>query len=256
MSMAYADLVHQRRSFHSFRMDPLPEGEIDALVDFLSELTPPEAEIDWNFDTLPYLDMVKLCSSEPGVKAPHYLLLRADRQRFSLQNCGYLGEKAVLYLTEKGIATCWQGSVRIEKGNDFAESLPFVTAFAFGYSDEPFRTESDSIDRKPADKVIYNKEPTYQPILELGRLAPSSFNRQPCIFVSDDRKRLHVFRKKGFFANPVSEFAQCVDAGVALAHLELGAIDAGYFPKIVRLYPAPNFKHGLVYQASVVLEEN
>ena len=256
MSAAYAELIRKRKSFRSFRQEPLPDSEIDALVDFLSDLTPPESEIDWNFDTLPYLDRVKLCSSEPGVKAPHYLILRAERKQFSLQNCGYLGEKAVLYLTEKGIATCWQGSVRIEKDHDFEGSLPFVSAFAFGYSDEPFRSENDPVDRKPADKVIYNRVSEYQPILELGRLAPSSFNRQPCVFVSDDRQRLHVFRKKGFFANPVSEFAQCVDAGAAMAHLELGAVEAGYSPKIERLYPAPSFKHGLVYQASIILGDS
>ena len=255
MSTDFTSLIHKRRSFRSFRMDPLPEAEIEALVDFLSEQTAPEEKIDWNFDTLPYLDMVKLCSTEPGVKAPHYLILRAERIQFSLQNCGYLGEKAVLYLTEKGIATCWQGSVLIERSKDFEGSLPFVTAIAFGYSDEPFRNEGDSVIRKESEKVIFNRVPEYQPILELGRIAPSSFNRQPCVFVSDDRQRLHVYRKKGFFSNPVSEFAQCVDAGVALAHLELGALDAGYSPKIERLYPAPKFKHGLVYQASVVLGE-
>lgn len=255
MSMDYTSLIHKRRSFRSFRMDPLPEREIDALVDFLSDQTPPAAEIDWNFDTLPYLDMVKLCTAEPGVKAPHYLVMRSERIQFSLQNCGYLGEKAVLYLTEKGIATCWQGSVMIERARDFPDSLPFVTAIAFGYSDEPFRGENDPIVRKESEKVIFNRVPEYQPILELGRIAPSSFNRQPCVFVSDDRKQLHVFRKKGFFSNPVSEFAQCVDAGAALAHLELGALDAGYTPKIERLRPAPTFKRGLVYQASVVLGE-
>lgn len=255
MSTDYSSLIHKRRSFRSYRMEPLPDSEIEALVDYLSDLTPPEAKIDWNFDTLPYLDMAKLCTAEPGVKAPHYLLLRAERIQFSLQNCGYLGEKAVLYLTERGIATCWQGSVLIERTKDFEGSLPFVTAIAFGRSDEPFRGENDPVDRKDAAQVIFNRVPEYQPILELGRIAPSSFNRQPCVFVSDDRKRLHVFRKKGFFTNPVTEFAQCVDAGAALAHLELGAADAGYAPKIQRLTPAPKFKRGLVYQASVVLEE-
>ncbi len=100
---------------------------------------------------------------------------------------------------------------------------------------------------------MYNRQEEYRPILELGRLAPSSFNRQPCVFVTDDRQRIHLFRRRGFFSNPVSDFAQCVDAGAALAHLELGAKAAGYHPEIQRLRPEPKFKGKMVYQASLCL---
>ncbi len=254
MSDALSSQILRRKSFRSFREDPLDPTLMEELVDFLSDLTPPEPDIDWNFDTLPYKDMVKLCMTEPGIKAPCYLLLRAERKRFSLQNCGYLGELAVLWLTARDVATCWQGSVRIEQGSDFPGSLPFVTAIALGYSDEPFRESASEFDRQPYDKLVYNRVEAYRPILEMGRLAPSSYNRQPCVFVSDDRQRIHLFRKQSLFASPVKEFEQCVDCGAALAHLELGAREAGYDPKIQRLYPPPRFKRSLSYQASVVLE--
>ncbi len=254
MSEKLAAQILRRKSFRSFRQDPLDEALMEELVDYLSDLTPPEPDIDWNFDTLPYLDMVKICATEPGIKAPCYLLLRAERKRFSLQNCGYLGEMAVLWLTARNVATCWQGSVSISRESDFLESLPFVSAVALGYSDEPFRESASEFDRLPYDKLVYNREEAYRPILELGRLAPSSFNRQPCVFVSDDRKRIHIYRRQKLFANPVTEFEQCVDAGVAMAHLEVGAKEAGFDAKIQRLYPAPRFKRNLAYQASVVLE--
>lgn len=246
--------ILRRKSFRSFRQEPLEEALMEDLIDFLSELTPPVEDIDWNFDTLPYLDMVKLCSTGPGVKAPCYLLLRAERKRFSLQNCGYLGEMAALYLTSRNVASCWQGSVIVQPGNDFPGSLPFVSALAIGYSDEDFRKDASEFDRKPYDKVVFNREEAYRPILELGRLAPSSFNRQPCVFVTDDRKRIHLFRRQKLIANPVTEFEQCVDAGAALAHLELGAKQAGYAPQIRVLSPQPKFRSGLTYQATVLLE--
>lgn len=254
MADLLASQILRRKSFRSFRDDPPDPQLMEELVDFLSDLTPPEPDIDWNFDTLPYLDMVKLCISEPGVKAPCYLLLRAERKRFSLQNCGYLGEMAVLWLTSRNVATCWQGSASITSENDFYGSLPFVTAVAIGYSDEDFRSDASEFDRLPAEKTTYNRVAEYKPILELGRLAPSAYNRQPCVFVTDDRKRIHLYRRQKLFANPVKEFEQCVDSGVALAHLELGARDAGYNPTIQRLYPAPKFKQSLAYQATVVLE--
>ena len=107
MADLLASQILRRKSFRSFRDDPLDPQLMEELVDFLSDLTPPEPDIDWNFDTLPYLDMVKLCISEPGVKAPCYLLLRAERKRFSLQNCGYLGEMAVLWLTSRNVRRRW-----------------------------------------------------------------------------------------------------------------------------------------------------
>jgi hypothetical protein len=247
--------ILRRKSFRSFRQEPLEETLLEDLVDYLSSLTPPEADIDWNFDTLPYLDLMRVCSGEPGVKAPMYLILRAERKRFSLQNCGYLGELAVLWLSARNVATCWQGSVRIEQGSDFPGSLPFVTAIALGYSDESFRQDPSEFERKPYEKMVYNREEKYRPILELGRLAPSSFNRQPCVFVSDDRGRIHLYRKKSFLSNPVTDFAQCVDAGAALAHLELGARAAGYQTEIQRLRPEPRFKGNLIYQATLALNE-
>ena len=254
MSDLLASQILRRKSFRSFREDALDPKLMEDLIDFLSDLTPPEPDIDWNFDTLPYLDMVKLCMKEPGVKAPCYLLLRAERKRFSLQNCGYLGEMAVLWLTGRNIATCWQGSAAITRENDYPDSLPFVTAVALGYSDEDFRESEKEFDRLPYEKTVFNRVEEYRPILELGRLAPSSFNRQPCVFVTDDRKRIHLFRKQRLFANPVTEFEQCVDSGVALAHLELGAREAGFEPTIQRLLPIPRFKKNLAYQASIVLE--
>lgn len=249
----YGDLICRRRSFRSFREDCVPPDAIEGLVDFLSELDAPAPDIDWNFDTLPYLDMLRLCSAEPGVRAPHYLLLRAERKSFSLQKCGYLGERAVLYLTEQGIATCWQGSVRIPEGGDLPGSLPFVSAIAFGYSDEPFRSDISEADRRPLKRVAFDRKQRYPSIMELARLAPSSFNRQPCVFAADDRSRIHIFRKEGMLSSPVSRFAQCVDAGAALAHLVCGAEDAGFRAEITRLRPEPFFRRRFVYQASVLL---
>ncbi len=245
--------IPRRKSCQSFRDEALRAEDMDGLVDFLSELEAPEAEIDWNFDTLPYLDMVRICSTAPAVRAPVYLVLRAERKNFSLQNCGYLGELAVLWLTARGVATCWQGSAQVDPNEDYSGSLPYVTCIALGYGEDAFRAPGEQPDRREAEKVIFNRTPEYTSVLEAARIAPSSFNRQPWAFVSDDRKRLHLFRKKSLLANPVTEFHQCVDCGAALAHLEVAAKAAGFEPEFRRLKPEPSFKRGLVYQCSLQL---
>ena len=245
--------IRRRKSCRKFREEPLKDGDMDGLVDYLSGLEAPVPEIDWNFDTLPYLDMVRICSTAPAVRAPVYLVLRAERKNFSLQNCGYLGELAVLWLTARGVATCWQGSAQVDPNEDFHGSLPYVTCIALGYGEDAFRAPGEEPERREAEKVIFNRVPEYDPILEAARIAPSSFNRQPWAFVSDDRARLHLFRKKSLLANPVTEFHQCVDCGAALAHLEVAAEAAGYAPEFQRLKPEPSFRRGLVYQCSLQL---
>lgn len=242
-----------RRSFTSFRDEELGENLIDELVDFLSELEPPAEDIDWNFDTLPYLDMLKLTSREPIIKAPHYLILRAERKLFSLQICGYIGQMAVLHLTDKGIATRWIGNTQIDQTNIDPDLLPFVGAIAFGYSDESFRAAQD-FDRIEASKTCFGNYSRFQPIMDAGRFAPSWMNRQPCAFVADEKDMIHVYRKKVFMNNPVISYQQCLDSGAAMANLEVAARENGY-PQahIFRLSKEPIFKR-MIYQASLALE--
>ena len=63
MADLLASQILRRKSFRSFRDDPPDPQLMEELVDFLSDLTPPEPDIDWNFDTLPYLEMVRICTS-------------------------------------------------------------------------------------------------------------------------------------------------------------------------------------------------
>lgn len=244
------ELIIRRRSASSFTDEPLEDEIIEKLVDYISGLEPPVPDIDWNFDTLPYLDMVKIARNEPGIKAPHYLVLRAERKNFSLQNSGYIGELAVLFLTGLGIATRWQGSIAVPWANDFPGTLPYVTAIAFGRSVEPFRSSPEQADRLPVKKLAYGVTEPFMEIIEAARLAPSSYNRQPCVYVADDRGRLHIYRKKHFLQNPMTSYLNCIDSGVAMAHLEAAARELGMNPEIIRFKPEPRFKN-MIYQATI-----
>jgi len=252
--MALNTAISKRRSFRSFIQTPLSEDIMDGLVDFISALEPPAEDIDWNFDTLPYIDMVRICSREPGVKAPHYLVLRAERKLFSLQMSAYIGEMAVLYLTDLGIGTCWLGNLSVDPNQDFPDSLPFVAAIAFGHSDESFREDAYFDDRLPANKTCYGQYAKYREIMDAARYAPTWMNKQPCAFIADERNTIHIYRKKPFMKNPVLSYTQCLDAGAAMAHLEITAQAAGYHrARLFRLSREPMFKK-MIYQASLELK--
>lgn len=252
--MNYSECMVKRRSFHSFLPDELPSDIIEGLVDFLSSLTPPEEKIDWNFDTLPYSDLAKICSREPLVKAPHYLILRSDREYFSLQNMGYIGQYAALYLTGAGIATLWQTSIKINYGADFPGSLPYVASIGFGMSDEPFRASANEADRLAVDKLFYGQYDKLMPIARAVRLAPSSGNSQTCICVCEDNKRIHLYRKKPYFPNPIKEFDRSIDCGAVLAHIDAAAREMGLEPRFVRPSASSHHRKGYKYQASILLD--
>ena len=106
--MTLDEAIIARRSIRSYELEELEPEFIDELVDFLSDLTVPDDSIDWNFDILPLDEMCHLVNGVPRLQAPHYLVIRSVQEKNCLQNAGYIGEMAVLWLTARGIGSCWQ----------------------------------------------------------------------------------------------------------------------------------------------------
>lgn len=242
------EYIPVRRSIRTFELDrPVEEDILDELIDFLSALTLPQSAIDWNFDTLPYSDMVQIATVEPGVKAPMYLVLRSEKLNFALQNCGYLGELASLWLTSRGIATCWQSSINVNE--DFPDTLPYIAAIAMGYSKERFRLPSDPVKRKPLKKWTLGNFGDKDKVVEAVSMAPSWSSRQPVCLMSLEGK-MHVYRNHPLLNNPVISYVQCIDVGAALAHMHVSANALGYGLEFTRQDPTPLWGNK-IYQATV-----
>ena len=250
--MTLDEAIIARKSIRSYEMEELPPEQIDALVDFLSELTVPDDSIDWNFDVLPFNDMCKIVNGIPRLQAPHYLVIRSEKIKNCLQNAGYIGEMAVLWLTAQGIGSCWQGSLEAE--TDFPDVLPYITCVAFGPTQEAFRRSPEEITKKKklsavafGDMASPRKE-----IMELVWMAPSCMNLEPVRYLVDTH-RIHIYRKKPLILkfNQFTYF-NCLDVGVAMAHLEVAAKKYGYRVVFERLSPEPDFRKE-IYQASAHL---
>ncbi len=250
--MTLDEAIIARKSIRSYEMEQLDPEQIEELVDFLSDLTVPDDRIDWNFDILPLEDMCKIVNGVPRLQAPHYLVIRSEKIKNCLQNAGYIGEMAVLWLTAHGIASCWQGSLEAE--TDFEGVLPYIIAIAFGRSKEPFRQSAEEIRKKKSLKSIAfgdMKSPRKE-IMEFVWMAPSGMNMMPVRYLVDTH-RIHIYRKN----NRILKFnqfnyLQCIDVGVAMAHMEVAARKQGYQVIFERLSPAPEFRKAL-YQASAHL---
>ena len=248
--MSIPESIIRRKSFHSFTKRELAPELLDELADYISGLTPPYSELDWNFDTLPHSDLMQIATRSYGIEAPTYLVLRSTKKAGCLQNAGYLGEMAILWLAERGVATMWQGSVSVNYMDDFPGCLPYISCIAMGYSDESFRKTAAESDRKPLSSIAFGPIEGFEEYLEAARLAPSYENRQMSRIVADKRGNLHVFRKKALMNNPVLTFQDCIGTGVTLAHLDLAMKADGLAPRIYTLNPEPSFRN-FIYQFSI-----
>lgn len=253
--MTLDEAILKRRSIRSYRMEELEPEVIDEFVDFLSELVVPDDSIEWNFDILPPDDMRKVLHGFPRLQAPHYLVIRSEKIKNCLQNAGYIGEMAVLWLTAHGIASCWQSTLDIKPEYDFSDVLPYITTVAFGYSDEPFRNPDEPVKRKKSfSSVAYGDMGSpRKEIMEYVYLAPSCMNMEPVRYLVDTH-RIHIYRKKNrLLKGGQFEYFQCLDVGVAMAHLEVAAKKYGYRVLFERLNPEPPSIHKERYQASAHL---
>ncbi|HNS66590.1 MAG TPA: nitroreductase family protein [Mesotoga infera] len=134
---------------------------------------------------------------------------------------GFEGEQIVLNLTLKGFSTSW------------ARLPNYLSMIILGY---PEKNEIVNVERaarklyrnsnrKPLEELIIGRtellDPDMREILLSGRLAPSSFNRQPWTFeILDEREiAIHGWKKLPVIYEEVIS----IDLGVVLSHVYLMA---------------------------------
>jgi nitroreductase len=168
-------------------------------------------------------------------ETPYYIVFIGDMDAPNVQSItGYLGEGVILEATALGLNTCWVGGFYrpdgvLKKVNlESAERILGITPI--GYSkDEADRVgvSSKQYRRKNLEELVTSgdieSEKWVRFAIEAARIAPSAANRQPWRFnITDDsitvssnslRKEFRVSRR--------------VDCGIAMLHLELGALSNG-----------------------------
>ena len=164
------------------------------------------------------------------VDAPWYLALYSEPAEGFERNGGYLMEQIVLYMTTKGLGTCYLGGSTVKKKRTDGKRL--VMIIAFGYPEGKLCRESSLAKRLPLSELCVFKEEvreTMKTVLKAARLAPSAFNSQPWRFIvySD---RIYVFSKKetGLFRGlkglaPQAGTGRDFSIGVMLSHIMLAA---------------------------------
>lgn len=168
-------------------------------------------------------------------EAPYYIAFIADMSAPNIQAiAGYIGEGVILEATALGLNTCWVGGFfrrdAVVKQIDIQENEQVLAITPIGYSmeekdrvgksDKPYR-------RKSFDKLIsrgkIGDNKWVKSALEAAKIAPSAANRQPWRFeINDDSITVSAnSKRKGIGVS------RGLDCGIAMLHLELGALVNG-----------------------------
>lgn len=223
MDPALYDAIFRRKSVRKYRMDPLGHDVIEDISRYASTLDFLCPEIDVQFAFAEHGEIVNLLP----VKSPHYILIFSEEKDNYLSNAGFLGQQLDLYLSAKGLGSCWLGLARPqEQIVKCREGLDFTIMLGFGEAAEPLHRDNVSqFKRKPMSQICFVEGA--EGLLEPVRLAPSAVNRQPWCFYGTPSE-LHVGREKlSSVRYPIFKRLNQIDLGIALCHLVLSAEHIG-----------------------------
>ncbi|MBE0527039.1 MAG: nitroreductase family protein, partial [Candidatus Thorarchaeota archaeon] len=149
-------------------------------------------------------------------------------------SAGYIGEGVILEATALGLNTCWVGGFfkreSVVKQIDLKDSEQILAITPIGYSKEEADRVGNSAKkyrRKDLNGFILSKERKIgewtDSALEAARFAPSAANRQPWRFaINESSITISSNSKREGFG-----VSRRLDCGIAMLHLELGALVNG-----------------------------
>lgn len=224
--------ISKRKSIRKYSKDKVPEVLMKEIKEKLSKVTPLYENIKFmghlveEGDKL--LDAFKGVVGNYGkVVAPHYIVVTSEEKEGYKENVGYTFEQLVLWLTGKGIGTCFIGAKfkreLLEKVISIDEGQVPVILIAFGYAEDInyFNLEMDpAYKRKHLEEIVEGKlDETWEKIFQGVRRAPSGVNLQPWRFVFKNKK-IDCYLKESFIIDKLANYGR-VDGGIALCHLEV-----------------------------------
>jgi nitroreductase len=231
------DAIFSRRSIRHFKNEKLEWNVISDILEYANKLPMLIEGIAVEFKLVSNIEAKQGFHSPFSVKAPYYLILTSVNTENYLINAGYLMQQISLYLTAKGLGSCYMGSAKPKKSNLQALEQEYVIAMAFGEGEHEVYRSSDKARRLPVDDIAVFKtevNKNIKTLIQAARLSPSSMNSQPWGFVVYDN-RIHVFCKKNIFLSGILSDNKYIDIGICLAHLLVAAEELWIDVKPVRM---------------------
>ncbi len=223
-SQPVKEIIKMRRCVRNFTQERISEEILEKILGFIKSLENPflgDVSIYLiNKEDLP--DNIKL-STYGMIKGGNYYLVgvsgNKDKDKISL---GFMLEKVVLYLTDLGLGSVWQGENFNQK--EFQKTVSILgqhkvrVIIPFGYEGG-----GKSIRGKIAERSNFKREKqsitaikdsgVFQLPLEMLKLAPSISKKESCLWIIREKEI-------DFYLTEENDFS-LIDMGISLAHFTL-----------------------------------
>lgn len=243
------EIIKLRKSVRSYLEEEIEEDELDKIMRDVNKFQGPFRN-EVRFELIEK-DRASISNEHLGTYgiiqgAKYYLAAIANREEECLYELGYATERAILYLTDKNLGTCWMGGT-FERAN-FAsavelkddEFLPVVVPFGYikekqSIKDRMIRMSAGSDKRTDWGGVFFNGElesplhpndaGPYKSALEAVRVAPSASNKQPWRVIKKGNDYEFYLKPTPGYGDKLGFNIQEIDIGIAMCHFEMVAIE-------------------------------
>lgn len=216
------EVISKRKTIRKYKKDKVSDQILKQILAFGRTVSALDDQIVTKIEIADNTKGTVVLKGIGKVEAPYYLLLFSEDKKGYDFNAGCVMEQMVLYLSAKGLGSCYQGGVKIEMGQT---DLKLVMVVAFGFPEGMLYREAALAKRLPLKELCVFKEEVEEPvklILKAARLAPSSLNTQPWRFIVY-KDKIHVFVCRELFHTPVFSALREINMGIMLAHMMLAA---------------------------------
>jgi nitroreductase len=240
--------IFRRRSIRKYDLDSLDEDTLKSVRERLQNVEPLHRDIKIELKILSP-EVVKRRAMR---EAPHYIAAFSEVKDGYLSNVGFMLQQMDLFLSAKGLGSCWQGIPTLKKEGFASSRLKFVILLAFGKTQETLhRTKTSQFKRKSLQEI--SDIEGADDLLETARLAPSARNAQEWFFTGDKHLVHAYYRKPSFIGGLLLKKYPPMDAGISLYHLKLGAEHLGMETEIIFNNPEVINLNAYEYVASLRL---
>ena len=209
------EFIFKRKSTRKYDLASLTEEKLQEITAFADNAKRLYGNIKVEYELT---DRVK---NIMPVKAPHYIVISSEAKEGYLTNVGFMFQQVDLFLSSKGLGSCWLGMAKPSDKTD--SKLEFVICLAFGQPiDSPYRDVSE-FKRKPLSEISSGSDER----VVCAHLAPSATNSQNWFFACVDGN-IHVYQKKNNLLKALMyDKMNKVDMGIAICHLYIATLQQG-----------------------------
>lgn len=216
-------MIFKRRSIRKFKKEQVSPQLLKDILYFGNCVLKLHGDISVKMEIYDNMDGNLSVKGLWKVEAPYYIVFYSEEKEGYMANAGFILEPVLLYMTGKGLGTCYLGNAKVDRPgpSDFKQ----VITVAFGYPKTLLYRDPATAKRLPLKELCIFKEEAGEPvknILKAARLAPSAMNTQPWRFIVY-HDRIYIFACKEFLPSASVISMRELSIGIMLSHLTIAA---------------------------------